>query len=218
MMTLDQQDEWVREAVIKLIDDDGLFNYTQFLDSYKDQDDIYSNTLKLFAYGTFKDFSDNKSIYLDLSDKQLSKLKQLSMTSYSSDRVVEYARLRLELDLESNESVEELFISAVNNNLIQGKLNQLSNTLTVHSNIKRDIHSIDIHSLKNFLDQYSANIKQLLGSFNDIEVSNANHINHINHVNTQHQQLFSKAIQYHKSHSSTKPQQPSSRKRNRAHP
>ncbi|TIA88841.1 hypothetical protein E3P99_02372 [Wallemia hederae] len=205
-----------KEAVVALISDSGLFEYGGNLDKYKDLNDAHSNTLKLFAVGVYSDYAtENRGNYIELDDKQLYKLRQLSLTAYAPDRIVSYDKVKAELDLPTDEAVEELFIAALNNNLISGKINQLKKTLTVHSNITRDVQSIDVHSLRDFLEQYSANVKQLLGNLNQIDINNTNHINSVNAVSTHHQHLFDKAVAQHKSQQTNK--QPSSRKRNRIH-
>eukprot|EP01031_Cornospumella_fuschlensis_P038294 gene38294-46534_t len=89
-------------------------------------------TLNLFAYGTYQDYLSNPSSYIELSDGQLNKLRQLSVLSLVAERQgVSYQELMDALGLSSVSSLEDLLISCIYANLLSGKLDQMRRTLWV---------------------------------------------------------------------------------------
>jgi hypothetical protein len=82
----------------------------------KDEPEFRSafNTLELFAYGTFGDYTSKRGDYLELTAVQESKLKQLSVLSLAAhQRTVSYATLQAALAVDSMRALEDLIIETI---------------------------------------------------------------------------------------------------------
>eukprot|EP01031_Cornospumella_fuschlensis_P036830 gene36830-44678_t len=105
-------------------------------------------TLNLFAYGTYQDYISNPSSYIELSDGQLNKLRQLSVLSLVAERQgVSYQELMEALGLSSVSSLEDLLISCIYANLLSGKLDQMRRTLWVSRANSRDVSPADVSDI-----------------------------------------------------------------------
>lgn len=93
-----------------------------------------------------------------MNDKQLYKLKQLTVVTFSSSsRVLGYDVLLSQLDLKNLRELEDLLIDCFYQGLCKGKLDQRSKFVEIYETIGRDvpIENLDslINSLKNWLGQ-----------------------------------------------------------------
>lgn len=96
--------------------------------------------LKLFAYGTYMDYKQNKDAYPLLNEAQLTKLKQLTLVSLaSSRRVLPYDVLLPALDAPSVRALEDLIIDAIYQNVLRGRLDQAAGQLQVEYTLGRDL-------------------------------------------------------------------------------
>lgn len=106
------------------------------------------NTLELFAYGTYHDYINNKSNYIELSDIMQNKLKQLSVISMAeTSKVIPYADLQEALEISEIRALEDLLIETIYAGLISAKLNQLDSVVRVQSTVGRDVKPQDISVL-----------------------------------------------------------------------
>ena len=106
------------------------------------------NSLELFAYGTYSEYMQNPDKYIVLSPASCSKLKQLSIISCAeSNKIIPYALLQKELNIDSVRALEDLIIETMYAGLITGKLNQEDSILRVQSFIGRDVRKSDINAL-----------------------------------------------------------------------
>mgnify|MGYP006079113557 FL=1 len=127
--------------------DAGNSDSAAFLKSY--------NSLELFAYGTFQDYMKNPDDYIVLNPASISKLKQLSIISCAeTNKVISYALLQKELNIDSVRALEDLIIETMYSGLITGKLNQEDSILRVQSFIGRDVRKSEIAGLIAQLEQF----------------------------------------------------------------
>ncbi|KAL3268456.1 hypothetical protein HHI36_007567 [Cryptolaemus montrouzieri] len=113
------------------------------------------NTLNLFAYGTYKQYIENKADYLELTPIQKVKLQHLTLVTLATkSKYLPYKVLLEELDLSNVRDLEDLIIEAIYADIIHGKLDQKNSQLEVDYAIGRDIHSGDINVIVNCLQEW----------------------------------------------------------------
>lgn len=72
------------------------------------------NTLNLFAYGTYKDYLENKTDYLELTPAQCKKLQHLTIATLATqEKCIPYSVLLKELDIKNVRDLEDLIIEAI---------------------------------------------------------------------------------------------------------
>lgn len=74
----------------------------------------YFNTLKLFAYGTYKQYLENKEQLLELTPLMIKKLQHLTIVTMAiRSKVIKYKDLLVELDIKNVRDLEDLIIEAI---------------------------------------------------------------------------------------------------------
>lgn len=74
----------------------------------------YLNTLNIFAYGTYKNYLDNKINMIELSDAMKTKLKHLTIVSMAiRNKCIAYSDLQNELDIRNVRELEDLIIESI---------------------------------------------------------------------------------------------------------
>ncbi|KAK9873210.1 hypothetical protein WA026_021442 [Henosepilachna vigintioctopunctata] len=113
------------------------------------------NTLNLFAYGTYKHYTEKREDYLELTPVQRKKLQHLTLVTLATkSKCLPYKVLLKELDLSNVRDLEDLIIEAIYADIIHGKLDQKNSQLEVDSAIGRDIHEGDINVIVNCLQDW----------------------------------------------------------------
>ncbi|KAG2386528.1 hypothetical protein C9374_002272 [Naegleria lovaniensis] len=131
------------------------------LDGSENQADF--NTLKLFAFGTYSDYKLNPSSYFPLSEKNLNKLKQLSIVTLASkNRLLKYEDLMKDLDISNVRELEDLLIDCMYQGLLEGKLDQKYKCMEVYETIGRDIKLEDIDQMISILKNWVVSGKEML--------------------------------------------------------
>ncbi|ETO32232.1 hypothetical protein RFI_04885 [Reticulomyxa filosa] len=105
------------------------------------------NVLELFASGTYEQYKANSSKYPKLDEKQLFKLKQLSVVSLaekSASKVLNYNDLMTRLDIGTVRELEDVIINCIYEGLVHGRLNQSKNQLEIDYVSGRDINAAQI--------------------------------------------------------------------------
>ena len=111
------------------------------------------NTLHLFAYGTYEDYMENPSKYIELGDEMTRKLKQLSIISMAMKcKILSYKELQNKLGVADVRTLEDLIIDTIYKGLITAKMNQKEQILRVQSFAGRDVQPKE---LPNLIDQLS---------------------------------------------------------------
>eukprot|EP01080_Neovahlkampfia_damariscottae_P005875 gene5875-9703_t len=125
-------------------------------------------TLSLFCYGTYSDYKKNKENYVDLNEKQLYKLKQLSVVSLaSSHRVLSYNLLLKALDIDNVRNLEDLLIDCFYADICKGKLDQKGKCVEIFETVGRDVRIEDIDSLIGTLKKWMDHSKDIQKNMED---------------------------------------------------
>jgi len=142
------------------------------LEGTENQQDL--ETLKLFAFGTYSEYKSNPSKFATLSDKNLNKLKQLSIVTLASkNRLLKYEDLLKELDVTNVRELEDLLIDCMYQGLLEGKLDQKEKCMEVYETLGRDIKLEDIDQMISVLKNWVVKGKSILkGIDTNVEYSN----------------------------------------------
>ncbi|KAF7385452.1 hypothetical protein HZH68_013882 [Vespula germanica] len=105
----------------------------------------YWNTLNLFAYGTYKQYLENKDKVLELTPTQKKKLQHLTIVTLATkSKCIPYSVLLEELDIKNVRDLEDLIIEAIYADIIHGKLDQKNSQLEVdYAGLGRDVRPGD---------------------------------------------------------------------------
>jgi len=121
--------------------------------------------LELFAFGTYREYLNDKSSYPELSELQICKLRHLSVVSLASNsKHVSYDLLKKELALNSLRELEDLIIETIYAGILKGKLDQRENQLEVEFVIARDIKPNTIDTVLSTLGEWCNNCDSALSS------------------------------------------------------
>ena len=113
----------------------------------------YYFTLELFAFRRYKDYISNPSKYIDLSEVQLKKLRQLTFASLASEsnKRLSFNYLMQELSLPSHRHIVEMAIECISNGLIFAKIDQKNEVIIISDFFSRDIPLQDVNKIINKL-------------------------------------------------------------------
>ena len=74
----------------------------------------YYNTLNLFAYGTYKQYLENKDKLLELTPVMTKKLQHLTIVTLAiRNKCIPYSKLLTELDIKNVRDLEDIIIEAI---------------------------------------------------------------------------------------------------------
>lgn len=119
--------------------------------------------LNLFAYGKYRDYSENMQQYPELNTVQITKLRHLTIiASASASRHIPYQVLLKELGMRSVRELEDLIIEVVYAGILVGKLDQKRQQLEIEFVIGRDIKAETILGIENVLDAWCTNCEEVL--------------------------------------------------------
>ncbi|KMZ71118.1 COP9 signalosome complex subunit 7 [Zostera marina] len=107
------------------------------------------NVLRLFAYGTWKDYKSNLGSIPSLLPDQVRKLKQLSVLTLSeTSKVLTYDQLMRELDISNVRELEDFLINdCMYSGIVRGKLDQLRRCFEVQFAAGRDLRPDQLNSM-----------------------------------------------------------------------
>ncbi|SGY62907.1 BQ5605_C007g04752 [Microbotryum silenes-dioicae] len=98
--------------------------------------------LKIFAYGTWSDYHQNRSSLPELGPVQEVKLRHLTIVSLAMQaRVIAYSTLLSTLELDSIPKLEDLLIEGIYAGVFDGRLDQHRARIEITSSIGRDVRS-----------------------------------------------------------------------------
>ncbi|ORY26562.1 hypothetical protein LY90DRAFT_461456 [Neocallimastix californiae] len=143
-------------------EDSSIYTFTELLESpniaaLENSEEYAKNyeVLKLFAYGTYQDYKNSPDKYIPLSEKQLIKLKLLSLVTLSSQsKILKYDSLLEYLDIPNVRELEDLLINAIYQNIIHGKLDQRNKQVDIEYTMSRDLEAKQIIYIKNILSNW----------------------------------------------------------------
>lgn len=139
------------ELIKQAIETPGVNVFGELLDmpNIKELEDgphaAYWNTLNLFAYGTYKQYLENKDQLLELTPVQKKKLQHLTIVTLATkSKCIPYSILLQELDIKNVRDLEDLIIEAIYADIIHGKLDQRNSQLEVdYAGLGRDVRPGD---------------------------------------------------------------------------
>lgn len=124
---------------------------------------IYHRTLRLFAYGTYREYLESKDQFLELSDVEKKKLQHLTIVTLATKmKCIPYSVLLQELDIKNVRDLEDLIIEAVYADIIHGKLDQKNSQLEVDYAIGRDTQSNVLGSIVATLQEWCDSCEAVL--------------------------------------------------------
>ena len=143
-----------------------------------------ANTLDLFSYGTFKDYTSNPDNFISLTDAQTHKIRQLTVLTLAqthTDRLF-YTTVQDALGIKEPRAVEQILISCLYSGVINGRLCQKTKSLRLMAPIRsRDVPLSSLDSLLQSVRTLQSRVSQartdLSHSASDVQ-QNLQHDNH----------------------------------------
>ncbi|XP_022959601.1 COP9 signalosome complex subunit 7-like isoform X5 [Cucurbita moschata] len=110
---------------------------------------VYLDVLRLFAYGTWSDYTSNSGRLPELGSDQALKLKQLTvLTLAETNKVLPYDQLMQELDVTNVRELEDFLINeCMYAGIVRGKLDQLQRCFEVQFAAGRDLKPEQLGSM-----------------------------------------------------------------------
>ncbi|XP_076087068.1 COP9 signalosome complex subunit 7b-like [Mytilus galloprovincialis] len=134
----------------------------------------YFDLLNIFAYGTYSDYKERKGKLPDLTQAQMTKLRQLTIVSLATKtKHIPYSVLLQELDIQNLRNLEDLIIEVIYADIIHGKLDQKNQRLEVDYAIGRDIRSEAVPEIINVLQDWCNGCEAVLQSIK-LQITKAN--------------------------------------------
>ncbi|XP_055599813.1 COP9 signalosome complex subunit 7b isoform X2 [Uranotaenia lowii] len=135
----------------------------------------YYNTLKLFAYGTYREYLANENQLIPLTPVMRKKLQHLTIVSLAiKTKCIPYKELLEELDIKNVRDLEDLIIEAIYGDIIHGKLDQKNKQLEVDYAIGRDIRTGNIAEIVGTLQEWCDSCETVLACLeNQIDRANS---------------------------------------------
>ncbi|KAI9495935.1 hypothetical protein BDB00DRAFT_811008 [Zychaea mexicana] len=128
----------------------------------------YYALLKIFMYGTYKDYVAEQANLPSLNDAQQTKLKHLSIVALSeSSRTLPYPLLQEYLNISNVRALEDLIIDAFYQGIIVGKLDQRQQQLQVEYTMGRDVRPKQLEETMEALSVWSNNTKTVLDAIDN---------------------------------------------------
>ncbi|KAI5781801.1 hypothetical protein EDC01DRAFT_709501 [Geopyxis carbonaria] len=129
----------------------------------------HHNLLKIFAYGSFRDYQANASNLPPLNERQTEKLKQLSLITLASrgTQCLTYKYLLAELELPSVRALEDLVITAIYEELLEAKLDTKSQFVEVVSTMGRDVAPAEIPAMVATLNAWCEQCESVLADIDE---------------------------------------------------
>jgi COP9 signalosome complex subunit 7 len=170
----------------------------------------YYNTINLFAFGTYRNYIENKEKLITLTPIMDKKLKHLTiLTLATQKKTLPYDDLMVELDLKNVRQLEDLVIEAIYAGifkcfsfchfysslfcvveLINGKLDQKNRQLEIDYAVARDIQTENIQELVDILSEWLKSCESCSTCLQEqIENANAEKAKRIKHKEKLEEQL-----------------------------
>lgn len=168
------------ELVKQVTEAHGIYVFGELLDlpNIKDlaagQYVSYFRLLNLFAYGTYSEYRENKSMLPPLSSLQLEKLRHLTIASLAiKNKRLPYTVLLKELDISNLRELEDLIIEVIYADIIRGKLDQKHQQLEIDYAIGRDIRPDNVKEIISVLSDWCVGCEAVLQNLEQ-QVAKAN--------------------------------------------
>lgn len=111
--------------------------------------------LRLFAYGTISDYMKESSRYPTLNEKQMMKLRILTLMSVSQGRSsLDYEELEKMLCVKSRRDMEEIVLEGIYSGQVRMKMDQRKSRVDVMGAMGRDVKGEEIKKLSDQLRRF----------------------------------------------------------------
>ncbi|VDK73770.1 unnamed protein product [Onchocerca ochengi] len=147
--------EEIVQQICCIVEANDIHAFAQFLaepsiKSLKNDPNYYKyyNLLHLFAYGTYKDTVARKDELPELNETMIRKIRQLTLvTMCSRSKIFPIEEAMRELQITDLLAFQRLFISAVYDGIIKGRLNAQKNEIEIFSWKNRDISDDELDDI-----------------------------------------------------------------------
>uniref|UniRef100_A0A0R3RQD3 PCI domain-containing protein n=1 Tax=Elaeophora elaphi TaxID=1147741 RepID=A0A0R3RQD3_9BILA len=168
--------EEVAQQIYSLVEASDIYAFAQFLAEpsvqalQKDPNYFkYYNLLYLFAYGTYGDSVARKNDLPELNETMLLKLRQLTLvTMCTRSKIFLIKDAMRELHISDLQEFQRLFISAVYDGIIQGRLNAQKNEVEVFSWKNRDISDEELDNICRELHKWIQRCTDIKGNLTHV--------------------------------------------------
>ncbi|KAJ2741615.1 COP9 signalosome complex subunit 7b [Coemansia sp. BCRC 34301] len=162
-------------VIQRLLEDEGIYHFGRVLNSPKarefasaKQPSAYWSLLELFSFGTLSDYKAATVEFPELTDRQLEKLKHLSLVSLASTtKVLPYDDLIRELDCAHEQQMEDIVIDTIYKGLLTAKLDQQRRLVEVEFVVGRDVRQGDLQAIYDSLSLWSTVCEKELSTLAD---------------------------------------------------
>ena len=159
----------------KVLADPSIYKFSEFLDIENVQklggSNKYLKSLKLFAYENYEDYKNNSKEYIALNEKQLKKLKMLSViTMAGKSKTLSYLKLSKDLDIANKKDLEDILLELIYNRLINATLDEKNKVVYVEWTFGRDTKKEDVDEMVEKLELWVEKMKK-------VEMNVERHIN-----------------------------------------
>ena len=139
------------ELVKQVLEAPGVHVFGELLDTENIKElangphSMYFELLRLFAFGTFREYIELKDKLPELTPVMKKKLQHLTIVSLATKmKCIPYSVLLQELDIKNVRDLEDLIIEAIYSDIIHGKLDQRNSQLELDYAIGRDTQPGDL--------------------------------------------------------------------------
>jgi len=161
----------LQHVIVQVLEAEGLYTFAELLaldqvksmEKENESSKKYFNLLQIFSHGTLKTYKKSTSGLPTLTVKMQKKLQLLSlMTLASNSKFLSYKKLSEELFISNQEQLEDIIITAIYQNVIEGRINQQSSGLEIHWCMGRDVTNSDMNYVLSSLQTWCSNCEKLM--------------------------------------------------------
>jgi len=163
----------LQNVIIQALEANGLFVFAELrgVDSVKKMEVTntkYWKLLNIFTYGTLQTYKEQIDQLPQLSAQMVKKLQILTLMTLASDKkFLSYEKLIKELCVDNIRELEDLLISAVYEDLIRGRLDQLNSRLEIDWSAGRDVQYNDMLHIISTLNSWCGGCEKILTNIED---------------------------------------------------
>ncbi|KAJ1802781.1 hypothetical protein LPJ56_007115, partial [Coemansia sp. RSA 2599] len=150
-------------VIQQALDDEDIYHFGRLLESpiigeliESEEYSGHGRLLEIFSFGTLGDYRQSQAQLPQLGQRQLEKLKLLTLVSLAvGSKVIPYDRLIKELEFNNEQQVEDLVIDAIYKKLLSAKLDQQRQLIEVDYVIGRDVRKGDLQNIHSMLSEWA---------------------------------------------------------------
>ncbi|XP_075237443.1 COP9 signalosome subunit 7 [Lycorma delicatula] len=140
-----------------------LLSMPNIMELEKGPNACYYHTLCLFAYGTYRQYLENKHNLIELNEIEKKKLQHLTIVTLATEmKCIPYSVLLQDLDIKNVRDLEDLIIEAIYSDIIHGKLDQKNSQLEVDYAIGRDTQPSNMGQVISTLQEWCDSCEAVL--------------------------------------------------------